>query len=274
MRYLPREDAPFGDRIWEMIEETVTGAARSQLAGRRLLEITGPYGLGLRSLDEGERPAEAEVTQGGATAVLTAAPTIPIPLLQAEFSLSVREVAAVEEHGAPIQLAAAANAGIACARLEDGLVFRGDQSLGIDGLLTAEGAATVAVGDWTKVGAAMDDLIEAAGALDAAGFPGPYAAALAPALYNALFLRYPDSSLTQLEHARQLLAAGLVKAPTLAAGGVVIAAGRHFANIVVAQDMVIGFVGPAGAAYEFVVLESLCPRVLAPQAVCVLQPKT
>jgi uncharacterized linocin/CFP29 family protein len=272
MRYLPREDAPFGDKLWEMIEGTVIGAARSQLAGRRVLDITGPYGLGLRALDEAERATETTATEGESEAAITAAPTIPVPMLQAEFSLPIRDVAAVEEHGTPIRLGAAASAAIACARLEDQLVFDGDDALEISGLLTADGAASVGVGDWTKVGRAVEDLIAAVNALDAAGFPGPYAAAIAPVLYNALYLRYPQGNMTQLDHARQLITAGLVKAPVLESGGVVLASGRQFATIVIGQDMAVGFVGPAGPRYEFVVVESLCPRILVPEAICVLEP--
>jgi len=271
MRYLPREDAPFGDKTWEMIDEAVLGAAKSQLAGRRLLEVTGPYGLGTRTLDEGEHDSGTQATEGEATAVLSAAPMIPVPLLRAEFSLNIRDIAAVEERGVPIHLGPASNAGMACARLEDRLVFQGDPSLGIGGMLTVQGASTVKIGDWGKLGQAADDLIAAANALDGAGFAGPYAAALAPRLYNALLLRYQQGNQTQLDHVRQLITAGLVKAPTLKEGGVVAAAGRQFATIVIGQDMTTGFLGPAGASYEFVVMESVCPRILVPQAVCVLQ---
>ena len=202
---------------------------------------------------------------------MTAAPTSPVPLLHAEFTLAIRDVAAVEERGAPIHLGAAANAATGCARLEDQLVFEGDKSLGMEGLLTARGAAKLKIGDWAKMGQAVDDLIAAVNALDDAGLLGPYAAGLARALYNVLFVRYPQGNMTQVEHVRQLITAGLVKVPTLKSGGVVLATGRRFAAIVLGQDMTTGFMGPAGTNYEFVVLESLCPRIFVPEAICVLQ---
>jgi len=37
------------------------------------------------------------------------------------------------------------------------------------------------------------------------------------------------------------------------------------------QDLMVGFVGPSGSAYEFIVLESLTPRLLQPKPVCVLK---
>jgi len=270
MRYLPREDAPLSDRLWEMIDRTVIGAATSQLAGRRVLEISGPLGLGVRAVGKLEQPAEGEVTFHGVTATLTSAQALPLPMLRSEFSLSIRDVAAAEETGNPIDLAQVALAAIATARLEEALVFHGNQALGIDGVMTAPGAARTPLDDWSRLGQPLADLIAATSSLGAAGFPGPYAAALAPRRYDALYRVYEGSNLTQLEHARQIITGGIVKAPALASGGVVLAVGRQFAQILLGQDMTAQFVGPRGTDYDFVIVESLVPRVSVPQAICVL----
>ncbi len=271
MRYLPREEAPISERVWEMIDGAVLGSAKSQLAGRRLLEIAGPYGFGYRAIDRGEQDAGVEVKRGGATASLSSAQTQPIPMLSSSFALSIREVAAAEEHGMQMELKPAVDAAIATAHLEDRLVFEGNKALGIAGLLTVGGAAKVKLGNWSDVGKAVDDLIAAVNALDAAGFAGPYTAGLAPALYNALFLRYPQSDMLQLEHARAIVTGGIVKALTLKSGGVVMAAGRHVATIVVGQDMTAAYVGPSRTDYEFAVIASLAPRIFIPEAICVLE---
>jgi len=236
-----------------------------------LLEIEGPFGFGFRSMEMGERSAAGEASFAGARATITATHMVPIPLLQAGFTLPVRDVAAAEEGHALLDVGPVAKAAVACARLEEELVFHGNRALGIEGLLTSPKSAKVMLGDWSKLGQPLEDLVKAAAALDAAGFPGPYAAALAPGLYNELFRIYEHSNVTQLEHVRQLLPAGVVKAPALTTGGVVIAAIREFASILLAQDMLAAYVGPSGANYEFVILESLCPRITMPETICVLQ---
>lgn len=271
MRYLPREAAPFGERLWEQIDRTVIGAASSQLAGRRLLEVSAPLGLGVRAIGKLEKPVEGEGSFHGVTATLTSAQTLPLPLLRSQFALSIRDVAAAEEAGNPIDLAGVALAAIATARLEDALVFHGNSTLGVEGLMTAPGAASVGLGDWEQLGQPAEDLIEAATTLGAAGFPGPYAAALAPRLHDALYRVYEDSNLTQLEHARQIITGGIAKAPALRTGGVVVTVGSQFAHILLGQDMTAEFVGPSGADYEFVILEALVPRISVPQAICVLE---
>jgi uncharacterized linocin/CFP29 family protein len=272
MRYLPREDAPISDRIWDTLDGAVFGAAKSQLAGRRLLEISGPYGFGYRAFDRGEQPAGVEVTFSDSSAALSSAQIQPIPMLSSGFTIPIRDVAVAEEQGVRLELRSPVNAAIATARLEDKLIFEGNKALAIPGLLNVTGAAKVKLGDWGDVGKAVDDLIAAVNALSAAGFPGPYAAALAPGLYNALFLRYPQSDLLQLEQARQIVTGGIVKAVTLKSGGVVAAVGRYFATIIMGQDMTVAYVGPHDTEYEFVIVESLAPRIIIPETICVLEP--
>jgi len=270
MRYLPREDAPFSNKTWEMIDAAVLGAAKSQLAGRRVLEIVVPSGFGARIVENGERAADQKTTFSDAVATMSAVAPMPIPLLRSSFMLPIREVAAAEERTGQLWLDAAVNAGVACARLEEALIFRGDKALGVPGLTTAPGAASVKLGDWEQIGQPVDDLIKAASALDANGFPGPYAAALAPRLYNLLLRRYEHGHMSQLDHAREVISAGIVKAPALQSGGVVLVPQRAFAHLHIAQDMTVEFVGPAATDYEMVVLESVVPRVLLPQSICVL----
>ena len=271
MRYLPREQSPISEQLWGMIDHTVIGAASSQLAGRRLLELSAPLGLGVRAIGKLEKPAEGEAVFHGFTATLTSAQTLPLPMLRSEFALSIRDVAAAAETGNPIDLAQVALAAIATARLEEALVFYGNPGLGIEGLMTASGAARVTQGDWSQLGQPVEDIIAVATTLGAAGFPGPYAAALSPGLYDALYRVYEDSNLTQLEHARQIITGGIVKAPALTSGGVVVAVGSQFAHLLLGQDMTAEFVGPSGTDYEFVIIESLVPRISVPQAICVLQ---
>ena len=271
MPYLPREDAPFGAGVWDLIDGAVIGAAKSQLAGRRVLELVGPLGLGVQVIPRGEQCAETEVRFRDTAAGMTVPQSLPLPMLHAEFALSIRAIAATEETKAPLDLAPAVMAAIACARLEDELVFQGNGALGIEGLLSSPESARVKLGDWAKLGTAADDLIKAVSALDAAGFPGPYTAALAPGLYNALLRAYPQTDMTQMEHAKQIITDGLVKAPALASGGVVLATGAQFAAIVLGQDMAITYVGPTATTYEFVVVESLTPRIMVPEAICVLE---
>jgi len=267
-QYLNRGDAPFGDGVWEAIDNAVVGAAKSQLAGRRLLHTIGPQGPGLKALPFGDSPVQGNAIEGVTT---SSSCMIAVAMIHSEFTLSVRDVAAYEQSGIPLDLNAAVKAAIALARQEDQIIFNGFPSIGAAGLLNMPGVRAIKLRPWNVVGDAVQDIISAVTELDTAGFLGPYALALTPKSYNHLFRLYPQSDTTELEHARQVVTDSIIKAPALPGGGVLIDTSGPFANIVLGQDMMTSFVGPAPARYQFAILESLALWVRVPEAICVLK---
>jgi len=259
-KYLAREEAPLGAETWKLLDAAMTEAAKSQLVGRRLLHIEGPFGLGLKIVPL----QDVEIEPG-----LIATEFLPVLLIQKTFTLGVRDLASYEREGIALDINPVAEAAIECARLEDELIFNG-ASL-IPGLLTVEGSNELELSSWDEVGTAAEDIIKALNILDGAGFHGPYSLALAPNRYNLLFRRYPRGPMTELEHVRTMVTEGVFKAPILKSGGVLLASGRQFASIVLGQDMAIGFIGPTGDKLEFSISESLSPLIRQPRAVCVLK---
>ncbi len=202
---------------------------------------------------------------------LSSGGVIPLGLIGKTFSLSARDIAAFEQTGMPFSPAPAAQAALACAAREDDLLLNGSKPLGVSGLLNAKGVQSMKLGTWNDVGAAADDVIKAATMLDEVGLHGPYALALAPARYNLLFRRYQQGNMVEMEHLRELVTDGIVKAPALSGGGVLLATGRQFATIVLGQDLTTGFVGPADGGYDLHLSESVALRLVQPKAVCVLK---
>ncbi|MFW6082665.1 MAG: family 1 encapsulin nanocompartment shell protein [Chloroflexota bacterium] len=261
-KYLAREDAPFGSDVWGALDEAMLEAAKGVLVGRRILELEGPYGLGLKSV-----PLKDETTESG----LIWSKPLPLVLLQEGFDVGARDLANYERQGLTLDRSAVAEAALAVARREDDLIFNGDEALGIAGLRTDEDVSRVALSGWDEVGAAADELIEAVTKLDEAGFHGPYALALAPARYNLLFRRYERGNVSEFEHVKTMITDGVYKAPVLPDGGVLLSTGRQYASVVVGQDMTVGFIGPEGDRVAFTISESLVPRVRRPGAICVLE---
>ena len=286
-KYLGREGAPIPAALWDKLDTTMIEAAKSQLVGRRLLHIEGPFGLGLKFvplsdmivsfvgdelLPEGSEEAEeAPEMYMGMEPEIVASSVLPLAMLRHSFALGVRDLASAERDGLALDLSAVAEAAIACAQAEDQLVFHGSEDLGVSGLLDVEGSQPLKLGSWTKVGRAADDLIKAVTLLDDAGFHGPYSLALAPSRYNLLYRLYPQGNSTELGHLQSIITGGTFKAPVLREGGVLLASGVQFASIVIGQDMAVGFVGPSDGELEFSMTESLALHVRQPGAVCVLE---
>jgi uncharacterized linocin/CFP29 family protein len=259
-KYLSREDAPIEAGTWEILDKIMVEAAKSVLSGRRVLDVEGPYGLGLKAVPLSDPEAESNPVTSQ---------IIPMALIHRNFTIAKRDLAAYERDGVILDTKPVAMAAIESARLEDELVFKGTKDA--PGLLTAKGSSQLKLASWGDVGAAADDIIKAITTLDGAGFHGPYCLALAPARYNLLLRRYPNGNLTELEHIKTMAAAGVVKAPVIESGGILLASGRQYASIVLGQDMSAGFIGPVSERLEFSITESLTPYVRQPKALCVLK---
>ena len=263
-KYLGREDAPFGDEIWGMLDEVVISVAKAQLSGRKLLNIEGPHGLQMKSF-----PLLDKVVSENCT-TLTSSAVMPIPMIETIFSLGTRDLATFEETGFSLDTSAVAKAAMCAAAAEDELVFQGNEALGIQGLLTSEGAQQVKLGNWEDIGTAASDIINAVTTLDEAGFHGPYLLALAPALYNKLHRLYPQGYQIELQHIESIVGGSVIKASGIKSGGVLIAEGNQYATILIGQDMTTGFVGPEESSLKFKITESLVPYIKVPASICVL----
>ncbi|MGA2120957.1 MAG: family 1 encapsulin nanocompartment shell protein [Methanoregula sp.] len=257
--YLGRVDAPVSAETWKLLDTAMIEAAKSQLSGRRLISIEGPFGFGLKVIPL----SDSEIAEG-----ITASPVIPVNLLTSTFFLNKRDLAASEKNGLLLDMDPVACAAMACAAKEDSIIFHGIQD--VPGLLGAEGSGSLALAKWDKVGTAADQVINAVTLLDDAGLHGPYCMGLAPAQYNLLLRRYPQGDGTELDHIRTIIGGDVIKAPVLKKGGVLLASGRQFCSLVIGQDMSIGYNGPAGDALEFSISESLALLIRVPEAICVL----
>jgi len=260
-KYLLREDAPIGEELWKLLDSTMAEAAKSYLTGRRILPLEGPFGFGLKAVPMEDCIGEGEIISST---------ILPIHLIQRTFSFGKRDLAAFEMNGLPLNMETASCAALDCARMEDGIIFHG--TTGQDGLVTLEESNSVKLSSWNTVGKAADDIIQAITTLDRAGFHGPYSMALAPNRFNLLLRQYPQGG-TELEHVRTIISQGVYKAPILETGGVVLAAGRQYASIILGQDMTVGFNGPVEEDFEFTISESLGLMIRQLGAICVLKEK-
>lgn len=264
MDHLTRDKAPFGDGIWDKIDAAAVNAARDRLTARRFLDVDGPFGPGLTSIEVGNDEYCRQPAPDEAGAVIGHA--ISVPMIRRRFRLSVRRIAAHLDNGMPLNLAPVEEAAEAVAAREEELIYLGQADFGLAGLLNAPGHQVVNAGDWSDVDQVLNDVLLGVTRLDDAGFRGPYALVLAPILYNGLFRRYPGSDMLQLEHLRRLCTKGIFKASI--AGGVIV--DPRVGGVVVGQDLRAGYAGQDGIHYELFVSESIVLRLEDATAVCTI----
>ena len=131
--------------LLDKIERAAVSAARDILTGRKILDVEGPYGLGLTNLEVGNDDICREPGPDEASAVVSQA--LSVPMIYRRFSLSKRRIAAVQESGQPLNLKVAEDAGQAVAAREEEFVYQGQLNFRLPGLLTVEGRNHVTGGN-------------------------------------------------------------------------------------------------------------------------------
>src|SRR5258708_10759628 len=264
MDYLHRGQADLPASLWQTIDEAAVRAAREQLTARRFLDLQGPFGPGLTSIEVGNDDYCRQPAEGEAGAVMGRA--ISVPMLRKSFRLSIRRVAGHLENGQPLDLKPAEDAAEAVADREEDFIYRGQPDRQLAGLLTQEGRIHIDGGDWSGVERARADVLAAVTKLDEAGYRGPYALALAPALYNGLFRLYPGTDIMQLEHLHRLCTRGIYKAAI--EGGVLV--DPRLGALIVGQDLRAGYISQDGVHYHLFLSESIVLRIDEPPAICTI----
>lgn len=245
------------------VEAAAVAAARDILTGRKIIDVEGPYGLGLTTLEVGNDDMCRETAPHEASAVVSHA--LSIPMIYRRFSLSKRRIAASQDTRQPLNFKTAEDAAQAVAAREEEFVYLGSPSFHLFGLLNVEGR-NVLKGRWGNVDEVLDMVIAAVNTLDGKGYRGPYGLALAPVLYNNLFRRYAGTELLQIEHLKRLCTRGIVKADIQ--GGVLVA--KDVGSIILGQDLQVNHLGPDAAHELFTVTESMVLKIEAPDAICTI----
>ncbi|GGE12131.1 bacteriocin [Marinithermofilum abyssi] len=271
------QDAPFSPDDWAELETTVVQTARRQLVGRRFTPLYGPLGAGIQSVPhfiyDAPKPGQLDLTGESSN------PTQPsrrvnlnIPILYKDFTVYWRDLDLSDKLNTPIDFSAAADAASYVALKEDDLIFNGEDSLDIPGLMNVKGRHTQIREDWMKAGNAFQDVVEARNKLLSSGHSGPYALVLSPYLYSLLHRVHPETHVFEIEHVRELVTDGVYQSPVIKGhAGVLVETGEQNLDLAVAEDFDTAYLDSEDMNHHFRVYEALVPRIKRPTAVCTLE---
>jgi uncharacterized linocin/CFP29 family protein len=269
MSWQDREGAPFGQQVWDQIDRVARASADEVRAARRVVDVVGPLGFAARAgVAEDEQVGAHE---DDAETHLHVPRVSALPVLHRSVALGARSVAASEALREPLVLSELAEAARQIGRAEDRLLFQGNAAAAVRGLLSHEGAIDLPAGDWSDPARAADDLFAALARLDQAGRHGPYAVAVSPARYYQLFRPYPNSALTPHAQLLPAFAGGIVKAPGLADGAVVVVRSASGPRAVVGQELAAAYDGREGIFHRISLVESVTLLPGVPGSVAVLR---
>ncbi len=265
MDLLKRSLAPILPEAWKAIDDEATRVLELNLAGRKVVDFSGPHGWKFAAVSTGrlellpEQPIK-DVSAG----VRVVQPLVEV---RTPMVLDIMELDTVARGAENPDLAPVVQAAERLARLEDQAIFHGYPAGGIVGIIEASPHPRVQVArvaDWPKAVAQAKEVLRAA------GVGGPYALVLGPRAYDELSSASEDGYPLRKRIERSLIDGPFVWAPALTGAVLMSTRGGDF-ELTVGQDMSIGYAYHEKHQVELYLTESFTFRVLEPKAAIWLQ---
>jgi uncharacterized linocin/CFP29 family protein len=268
MDLLRRSKAPVTDEAWQQIDDEARRVLELHLAGRKLVDFSGPHGWKLAAVNTGRlKRAAPGPTEGVSHALRVAQPLVET---RAPFTLKIEELDFAARGADDLDLDAVIAAAEHAARAEDTAIFHGFKGAEITGMIEASPHAPIPVStilDWPKAAVAAIEVLRRA------GVNGPYALALGVQAYDEL---NADS-----EHGyplrRRIEESGadisLVWAPAVQGGAVLLSTRGGDYELTVGQDLSVGYAAHDRTTVDLYLTESFTFRVLEEKAAIFLRRK-
>src|SRR5947209_12646997 len=231
---LYRELAPITDDAWEEIETEATRTFKRHIAGRRVVDVSGPGGPVTAAVSTGRLVDVAAPTEG-VVAHLRASK--PLVRLRVPFTLSRTEIDNVERGANDSDWDPVKTAAKKLAFVEDRTIFEGYSAASIDGIRTCSSNPALTLPEDPRD---MPDAIsQALTGLRLAGVDGPYSVLLAADVYTKVSETtahgYPIR-----EHLNRLVDGDIIWAPAIDGAFVLTTRGGDF-DLQLGTDVAIGY---------------------------------
>lgn len=265
MDILKRELAPISTAAWEQIDDEARRVLKLHLAGRKVVDFSGPHGWGLGAVNTGR----LKQMEDGPIADVSHAIRDVLPLVEVRspIVLSILELDYAERGATDLDLDPVIATAERVARAEDSAIFHGFAHGNITGIIPASPHAPIDVNalvDWPKA------VSQAKEVLRLAGVGGPYALALGPKAYSEVTAE-SDDGYPLRRRIQDNLIETLVWAPALEEGAVLLSKRGGDYELTVGQDLSIGYASSDRKEVELYLTESFTFRILENKAAILLR---
>ena len=261
MNDLLRDMAPIPKETWEEIEAEATQTLKLTLAGRKLVDFSGPHGIATGAVCTGRLTKLDESVRAGVEG--SQVMVQPLVCLRTPFTLARAELEAhargAEDADFEPVVQAARNAALA----EDKAIFHGYPAAGIEGIIPASKDRTRTI--TTDFLEYPKRVAEAVDALRIAGVSGPYAIALGPRCHTGLTTTFGPGGRPVIELVKSILDGPVVWAPAVDGAVVMALRGGDF-QLTVGRDFSIGYWNHDATSVHLYLEETFTFRSLAPEA--------
>jgi uncharacterized linocin/CFP29 family protein len=266
MNNLHRELAPISDAAWADLEEETTRTLKRYLAGRRVVDVNGPGGVGLSAVGTGHLKTIAAPGDGVLARMREVNALVE---LRVPFELDRQQIDDVERGAADADWQPAKDAAQKIAYAEDRTIFEGYAAAGIGGI--RQGTSNPIMTLPADVRHYPDAMAQALSQLRLVGVNGPYSILLGADAYTAL-AETSDNGYPVLEHVKKLVKEEMIIwAPAIAGAFVLTTRGGDFA-LHIGQDVSIGYLSHTESVVRLYLQETLTFLLLTTEAAVALAP--
>jgi uncharacterized linocin/CFP29 family protein len=265
MNHLYRELAPISDTAWAQLEQEAKGRLITYLAGRKLVDFTGPHGWDHSATNIGRVGSVSSPAEGVSAQQRR---VLPLVELVTEFAVARGELDDADRGATDLDLGALDEAVRQIALGENVSIFHGFPAAGIQGITerTSHPPLTIErdMERYPKVVARATDILRAS------GIQGPYGLAIGSEIYTGIVETTEHGGYLLLDHLRQILEGPVVWAPGVQGGVVLSLRGGDFI-LDCGQDLSIGYRDHDADVVRLYLEESFTFRVTEPDAAVALR---
>jgi uncharacterized linocin/CFP29 family protein len=269
MNNLHRELAPISEAAWAQIEEETARTFKRYLAGRRVVDVSGPAGAALSAVGTGHlRPIGGHLPGQGDGILARQREVKALVELRVAFDLERQAIDDVERGANDSDWQPAKDAARQIAFAEDSAIFEGYTAAGIVGI--RQGTSNPKMPLPADVREYPDAIAQALSQLRLVGVNGPYAVLLGAEAYTAL-AETSDHGYPVLEHVKRLVDDKIIWAPAIDGAFVLTTRGGDF-ELHLGQDVSIGYLSHTDDAVRLYLQETFTFLLLTSEAAVALTP--
>jgi len=263
MNNLHRELAPISDAAWAQIEEETTRTLKRYLAGRRVVDVPAPAGIGFPAVATGHLLSIAAPEEG---MIARQREVKALVELRVPFELTRQAIDDVERGSDDSDWQPAKDAAKKIAFAEDRAIFTGYREANIQGI--REGTSNPIMTLPADVKDYPDAVAQALSQLRLVGVNGPYSVLLGARAYTEL-AETRDHGYPVLAHVKRIVDGDIIWAPAIEGAYVLTTRGGDF-ELNIGQDVSIGYLSHTDTVVRLYLQETFTFRVLTSEASVVL----
>ena len=265
MNNLHRELAPISESAWAQIEQEASRTLKRYLAGRRVVDLKGPGGVGLSAVGTGHLRS---IKAPGDGIVSRQREVNPLVELRVAFELEREAIDDVERGANDSDWQPLKDAAKLIAFAEDRAIFEGYQAAGIKGI--RQGTSNPVKTLPRDVLKYPDAIAEALEQLRLVGVNGPYSVVMGADAYTALS-EASDHGYPVIQHIHRLVNEEIISAPAIAGAFVLTTRGGDF-DLHIGQDVSIGYASHTNTTVALYLQETLTFLLLTSESAVALSP--